>query len=77
MASYPNMQTGIALNHQQNQAANIASQMSLAQASLNTAQYMTAMPYLQQGKWLNFLMAQRSLCVTKYTFEQRNARRCF
>lgn len=44
MVNYPNMQSGISLVHQQN-----TSQMSLAQSSLNTAQYMTTMPYIQQG----------------------------
>lgn len=70
MVNYPSMPAGIALNHQQNQTTNIANQMSLAQASLNTAQYMTTMPYLhntslQQGIYHNYVFS----CTVKSVIE--------
>lgn len=48
MVSFPNVPTGIGLGHQPNHNTNIASQMSLAQANTNPAQYLTSTPYLQQ-----------------------------
>lgn len=53
MVNFPNIQSGINLGHLQNHATNIASQMSLAQANTNPAQYLTSPPYLQQQGMLN------------------------
>lgn len=48
MANFPNVPSGIGLGHQPNHNANIANQMSLAQANTNPAQYFTSTPYLHQ-----------------------------
>lgn len=54
MVSFPNVPAGIGLGHQPNNNTNIASQMSLAQANTNPAQYLTSTPYLQQQGIFHF-----------------------
>lgn len=70
MVNYPNMQSGISLVHQQN-----PSQMSLAQSSLNTAQYMTTMPYIQQGNDRLYTIANSIKLAIHYEMFSKNI--CF
>lgn len=64
--SFPNVSAGIPLGQQLNHNTNVATQMSLAQANTNPAQFLSSTPYLQQQGTLFFYVLNVKKILPKY-----------